>query len=346
MAGGSYVQFSDKHALFDPMLPLEAAEHDSGCVGVLTESFTQEVWASVFRQLVDNWKDGTVGGQESVYVAATPGTRATPMRSAIKRSRDDVSLGDSLEVPGEDITNILRCIRHIKGELGIRPKTAAYHTVHGGLTNSHNKWAQVDIDLVGLPKQSDYDSLLTRTTIAESQSNAAIRELNELRLRGNLAGEVAGLKTQLVDAQEEMKEMAGQMDLLVKIVQGMANAQALQGRMALPPSGAEFDRQVASVNLTLGGFRQELKGGGMEFGGFKFESQDACRAWCLTHMPVNAYQCFSSMFYLLPLFNTTGWGSCSRGGHAERGVACLQDSTLAHAIYTHPIVQDGGPGYF
>ena len=158
------------------MLPLEAAEHDSGSAGVLTESFTQEVWASVFRQLVDNWKDGTLGGQESVYVAETPGTRATPMRSAIKRSRDDVSLGDSAEDPGEDITNILRCIRQIKGELGIRPKTAAYHTVHGGLANSHNNWTQVDIDLVGLPKQSGYDSLLTRTTIAESQSNAAIRD--------------------------------------------------------------------------------------------------------------------------------------------------------------------------
>ena len=277
------------------MLPLEAAEHDSGSAGVLAESFTQEVWASVFRQLVDNWKDGTLGGQESVYVAETPGTRATPMRSAIKRSRDDVSLGDSAEDPGEDITNILRCIRQIKGELGIRPKSAAYHTVHGGLVNSHNMWAQVDINLVGLPKQSDYDSLLTRTTI---------RVLNELRLRENLAGEVAGLKTQLVDAQEAMKEMAGQMDMLVKIVQGMANAQALQGRVALPLSGtfvtqAELDRQVASVNLTLGGFRQELKGGALEFGGFKFESQDACRAWCLTHMPVNAYQCFLSMFYFL-----------------------------------------------
>jgi hypothetical protein len=52
--GGSYVQFSDKHALFNPMLPLEAAEHDSGSAWVLTKSFTQEVWASVFRQLVDN----------------------------------------------------------------------------------------------------------------------------------------------------------------------------------------------------------------------------------------------------------------------------------------------------
>ena len=174
--GGNYVQFSDKHALFDPMLPLEAAEHVSGSAGVLTESFTQEVWASVFRQLVDNWKDGTLGGQESVFVAATPGTKATPMRSAIKRSRDYVSLGDSAEDPGEDITDILRCIRQIKGELGIRPKTAAYHTVHGGLANSHNNWTQVDIDLVGLPKQSGYDSLLTRTTIAESQSNAAIRD--------------------------------------------------------------------------------------------------------------------------------------------------------------------------
>ena len=122
---------------------------------------------------------------------------------------------------------------------------------------------------------------------------------------------MAGLKTQLVDAQEEMKEMAGQMDMLVKIVQGMADAQALQGRVALPPSGtfvtqAELDRQVASVNLTLGGFRQELKGGALEFGGFKFESQDACRAWCLTHMPVNAYQCFSSMFYFLCLIQQDG----------------------------------------
>ncbi len=158
------------------MLPLEAAEHDSGSAGVLTESFTQEVWASVFRQLVDNWKDGTLSGQELVFVAATPGTRATPMRSAIKRSRDDVSLGDSAEDPGKDITDILRCIRQIKGELGICPKTAAYHTIHGGLANSHNNWAQVDIDLVGLPKQSGYDSLLTRTTIAKSQSNAAIRD--------------------------------------------------------------------------------------------------------------------------------------------------------------------------
>ena len=77
---------------------------------------------------------------------------------------------------------------------------------------------------------------------------------------------MAGLKTQLVDVQEEMKEMAGQMDMLVKIVQGMADAQALQGRVAPPPLGtfvtrAEFTRQVASVNLTLGGFCQELKGG-------------------------------------------------------------------------------------
>ena len=77
---------------------------------------------------------------------------------------------------------------------------------------------------------------------------------------------MAGLKTQLVDAQEEMKEMAGQMDMLVKNVQRMANAQALQGRVAPPPSGtfvtqAEFTRQIALVNLTLGGFCQELKGG-------------------------------------------------------------------------------------
>jgi len=148
MTGGSYVQFSEKHALLDPMLPLEAAEHDSGSAGVLTESFTQEVWASVFRQLVDNWKDGALGGRDLVYVAASPGTKATPMRSAIKRSWEGVSLGDSPEDPGENISDIFRCIRQIKGELGIPPSSAAYHTVHGGLANSHNKWAQVDTDLV------------------------------------------------------------------------------------------------------------------------------------------------------------------------------------------------------
>jgi hypothetical protein len=277
------------------------------------------------------------------------------MRSAIKRSRNGVSLGDSLEDPGEDITDILRCIRQIKGELGIRPTTAAYHTVHGGLANSHNKWAQVGIDLVGLPKQSDYDSLVSRTTIAESQSNAAIRELNELRLRGNSPGEVAGLKTQLLDAQEEMKEMAGQMDMLVKIVQGMADAQALQGRVAPPPSGtfvtqAEFSRQVASVNLTLGGFRQELKGGALEFGGFKFESQDACRAWCLTHMPVNAYQCFSSMFYFLCLIQQDGGvvhGEDMRSEelHASRTQRSPMQSTHIQSCKTAvPAIFDGTKG--
>ena len=122
------------------MLPPEAAEHDSGSVGVLTECFTQEVWASVFRQLVDHWKDGTLGGRELVYVATTPGTKAKPMRSAIKRRmvNDSSYLGDFEVDPGEDITKILRCIRQIKGELGIRPTTAAYHTVHSGLANSHN----------------------------------------------------------------------------------------------------------------------------------------------------------------------------------------------------------------
>ncbi len=44
----------------------------------------------------------------------------------------------------------------------------------------------------------------------------------------------------------------------------------------------------------------------LELGGFKFESQDACQAWCLTHMPVNAYQCFLSMFYFLCLIQQDG----------------------------------------
>jgi hypothetical protein len=206
------------------MLPPEAAEHDSGSAGVLSKSFTQEIWASVFRQLMDQWKDGTVGSRELVYEATTP-----------------------------------------------------------------------------------YDFVVHRSPKAESQSNTAIRELlNELRLRGDLSGEVAGLKNQLEIAQDELKEMLGQMGMLVKIVQGIAGAQALCGGGALPPLGTfvtqeDLDRQVASVNLTLGGFCQELKGEALEFGGFKFESQDACRGWCFTHMPVNAYQCFSSMFYFLCL---------------------------------------------
>jgi len=336
------------------MLPPEAAEHDSGSVGVLTECFTQKVWASVFRQMVDHWKDGTLGSRELAYVTTTLGTKATPMRSAIKRRMDNDSsyLGDFEVDPGEDITKILRCIRQIKGELGIRTKTATYHTIHGGLANFHNKWTQVNSNLSGLPKQSDYDSLVTRSSIAESQSNAAIRELNELRLRGNLSGEVGGLKIQLVVAQEEMKEMVGQMDMLVKIVEGIANAQALHGRRALPPSGtfvtqAELDRQVASVNLTLGGLRQELKGGALEFGGFKFESQDACKEWCLTHMPVNAYQCFLSMFYFLCLIQQNGRvvhreDMQSEELHASRTQRLPMQSTHI----PHPIVQDGGPGHF
>ena len=60
--------------------------------------------------------------------------------------------------------------------------------------------------------------------MAETQSNTAIRELNELRLRGNSSGEMAGLKNHLEIAKEEITEMSGQMEMLVKIVQEMANA--------------------------------------------------------------------------------------------------------------------------
>ena len=149
--------------------------------------------------------------------------------------------------------------------------------------------------------------------------------------------------------------MAGQMDMLVKIMQGMADAQALQGRVTLPPSGtfvtqAELDRQVASVNLTLGGFRQELKGGALEFGGFKFESQDACRAWYLTHMPVNAYQCFSSMFYFLCLIQQDGGvvhGEDMRSEelHASRTQRSPMQSTHIQSCKTAvPAIFDGTKG--
>ena len=84
LLGGIYVQVLDKHALFDPMLPLEVADCDSQSTTILGESFLKEVWASVLRQLMDQWKDGTVGTWESVYLAATPGAKATPMRSASK----------------------------------------------------------------------------------------------------------------------------------------------------------------------------------------------------------------------------------------------------------------------
>ncbi len=112
---GSYVQDLDKHALFDPMLPLKAAEHDSGSVVVLGETFTQEIWASIFRQLMDQGKDGTVGSRELLYLAATLGRKATPMHTASKRGRDNDSTGESGEDQGEDITKILRCIRQVKG---------------------------------------------------------------------------------------------------------------------------------------------------------------------------------------------------------------------------------------
>jgi hypothetical protein len=304
LPGGSYVQVLDKHALFVPMLPLEAADQDLGSVAVLGELFTKEVWASVFMQLMDQGKDGTVGTRELVYLAVAPGAKATPRLSASKCGRDDDSTGKFGDDQGEDITKILRCLRQIKGELGICSKAVAYRTVHGGLANFHSRWAQVNSDMGNLPKQSDFDLVVLCASTAKTQSNTAIHELNKLRLHRNTSGKVSGLKTLLENAQEEMKKMSGQMDILGKIVQGMVDTQALHREAALPPSGsfatqADLDRHVEQVNLTLGGFCQELEEGALVLGGFKFVNQDACRVWCLTHMPVNAYQ--SSEVALCPL---------------------------------------------
>jgi hypothetical protein len=78
-----------------------------------------------------------------------------------------------------------------------------------GLAYLRNKWARVDSNLGNLPKQSDYDFVVLCSSTAETQSNIAIHELKNLRLWGSVNSAVAGLKTQLEDAQDEMKEMSG-----------------------------------------------------------------------------------------------------------------------------------------
>ena len=58
---------------------------------------------------------------------------------------------------------------------------------------------------------------------------------------------------------------------------------------------------MRAVEVCLYGFRQEMKGAPLEFGGHSFQGLDLCVAWAWTHMPKTTYQCIPSMFYGLNL---------------------------------------------
>ena len=58
---------------------------------------------------------------------------------------------------------------------------------------------------------------------------------------------------------------------------------------------------MRAVEVCLDGFRQEMKGAPLEFGGHSFQGLDSCVAWARTHMPETTYQCIPSMFYGLCL---------------------------------------------
>ncbi len=66
-------------------------------------------------------------------------------------------------------------------------------------------------------------------------------------------------------------------------------------------SRSDLQTHMRAVEVCLEGFRQEMKGAPLEFGGHSFQGLDSCVAWARTHMPETTYQCIPSMFYGLCL---------------------------------------------
>jgi hypothetical protein len=64
---------------------------------------------------------------------------------------------------------------------------------------------------------------------------------------------------------------------------------------------ASFDTHARTVQVALQGFRQEMKGAPVEFGGYSFQGLDSCVAWARTNMPEATYQCIPGLFYGLCL---------------------------------------------
>jgi hypothetical protein len=121
------------------------------------------------------------------------------------------------------------------------------------------------------------------------EGRRARAEMEVLRGRCDfLEGAFAQLTNFVIDLKDKLDEVGGGTAAQVIPLGSFASRSDLQTHMHV-------------VGVSLDGFRQEMKGAPLEFGGHSFQGLESCIAWARSHMPETTYQCIPSMFYGLCL---------------------------------------------
>ena len=200
-----------------------------------------------------------------------------------------------------------------RGGLGARYPNASYVTIHGGLKNLEEDirglQEEVDVQLGSLQSshQAKMGALKFEAAQASARSSEVKRWMEQTQATGRGTSrsqaqheaEVGALKSRCDFLEGAFTQMAAFVTTLKdKVDMGISVAPAHSPSFVVRQ---DFDTMAREVQVALNGFRQEMKGAPLEFGGYSFQGLDSCVAWARTNMPEASYQCIPGMFYGLCL---------------------------------------------
>jgi hypothetical protein len=206
----------------------------------------------------------------------------------------------------------------IQGEMGVRHPTASYVTMHRGLRNLEedirlvHKGVDAQLKTMLASNQVAMGALQFETSQALARSQEVKRWMEQQQATGGgmaahasmtqeLQAEVAALKGRCDFLEGAFTQMATFAASLKEKVDSGAGAGMGPDHLCTYVTQASFDTQARTVQVALQGFRQEMKGAPVEFGGYSFQCLDSCVAWARTNMPEAIYQCIPGLFYGLCL---------------------------------------------
>jgi hypothetical protein len=347
-------------AFTEPCLPKEAALCSPSFRDLLGNSNkkTLKTWSTIFWHLNNKAKEANArtptregGGdgedQGLIQFAAAmkmPGRVAFDSFNSPKRMKfgdeeesagDDRSISLGLDQRQEDsrLMHLKHSLAMVKGELGTRAPDAQYASIHGGIQGAYSRLAAFEEKLASKASTSRVNGLILDMNACYAKSLEACRAVDQLVNLGSI--------TKIVTLVQEVWEMALRTrileDTLKKALAFVLELSEYVSKLLalgtpVPMGGIpqeDYQTFKASQTQAIVSIRQELKGGGIELGGFAFDGEDACIAFAREHLTTDpTYHCtLSLMFTLCMPLDEVIYKSDMQGGeiHAAqrwRGIPC------------------------
>lgn len=328
-------------------------------------------WKAIIRQLQDQVAAGAIEPEVAAAQAAgivgfaervlkTP-YATTPLQSTRRRRLSDCDLGeiaddeDRTSPSGESsllgIQQLEDSVALLRGELGVCPPDATYHTLHGGVGAVGLDLARLNATISALARElasaAQQVQLAYGEAIQAKTKAAALElELDSLRRTGGLQV-ITALQRGLTDATADRAAIEATVLTLSDAVTALMQHSGGRPSVGISLTDVEDRLRVhaESVDGRLDSIRQELKGGGIKVGGVTFSGRAAAMDWARIHLPVNTYQCIGGMIYAMCLISEAVIHQddmMKREEHGERVKRTFMQSAQVLSVHTsYPPVLDG-----